>query len=267
MFISVSIENPLYLRELLPLAGIDGIYLPSDRLAPSSWAAAAAACHRAGKRAYLALPWVMRREAGQYLLAHEKECLAAAFDGFLVRNTDEAGFLTERKWPGEKIFDAGMYSWNREAAAVMRSLGADVLTLPYECRKQEWDILGYEGKEMVVYGRLPVMISAQCARKTGGNCLQAGGGGDLLRFHGFYELRDRKGAKFLQDSHCLFCYNVIYNSVPLWLADRIPAACGRIRFAFTDEGPEAAAALIASFRQGKGKPALYTRGHFTRGVE
>lgn len=53
--------------------------------------------------------------------------------------------------------------WQREQ---MRLLGADVLTVPYELNAAELAALQEQDMELVVYGRIPVMISAQCMQKT-----------------------------------------------------------------------------------------------------
>ncbi|MCD8009733.1 MAG: hypothetical protein LUF34_02850 [Lachnospiraceae bacterium] len=269
MLIDVSVENMNHVPEVLAVPEVDGVFLPGDRLEPEEWREAAARVQRAGKKAYLALPHIFRGETGEYFAAHGRELVEAHFDGFLVRSLDEVGFLSEQGLPGLRIFDAGMYTWNREAAAVMWSLGADILTLPYEARERELAERGYEDSELVVYGRLPAMISAQCTGKTQGTCRAARGKKeDIFRMPSFRRLRDRKGAFFVEDSRCRFCYSVLYNSVPLWLLARVPAACGRIRFSFTDEEAGEAGRILWAYVRGERTPSgSFTRGHFTRGVE
>ncbi len=279
-----SLEDMALLPALLPVRGLTGIILPADRLKPGSWRKTVERIHAAGHKASLALPFVLRKEASDYLLKQKKEWQEAGFDSCLVRNLDEAAWLMEQAeeersgkekndnrnglLPGERVFDAGLYAWNREAAARLLQLGADILTLPVELRKEELLERGIlPSDEMVIYGRLPLMISAQCTAKTTGHC-RKGREENIFETPGFRTLTDRKKADFLEDSRCRFCHTVLYNCLPLWLLDRVPESVRRVRFAFSDEKPEEAVSLLQAFLEGHPvPPAFYTRGHFGRGVE
>ena len=265
-----SAEDPALLPVLLEEAAVTGVYLPLDRIPPEDWESWVTRCHAAGKQAVFALPHVLRKESADFLRENEPLWRAAKPDWWLIRSLDEAGFLTEREAPGLRIFDAGLYTWNREAVRRMRSLGADILTLPYEQRLEEWKERGIGPEdEMVVYGRIPLMVSAQCTGKTTGHCRRQKAAGEALYARAeFRHLADRKNAVFLEDPRCRFCYTVIYNSVPLWLPDRVPAEVRRVRFAFTDETPEEAREILRGAAAGQfQKPDAFTRGHFARGVE
>lgn len=83
---------------------------------------------------------------------------------------------------------------------------------------------------MVVYGYLPMMVSAQCVQKNLNGCNHS---------YSLVRLKDRMGKYFPVKSYCTSCYSVIYNSLPLGLvkeADEIrsmhPAA---VRLNFTIE--------------------------------
>ena len=263
MHISVLYENPRHLAELLAEAAVERLYLPLERMTFGQLAEAVSRCREAGKEAYLALPYLFRKETAEELQKNRRQLEAAAGDGWLVRTLDEAGFLEAEGFSGRRVFDAGLYSWNREAAAVLRGWGADQLTAPYELNARELSDRGQEDTELVVYGRLPVMLSAQCPRLTEtGRC---GRGKDEYAFR---PLRDRKGMVFLAENRCRFCYNVIYNSVPLWLWDKPEARWEWVRFHFTSEEPGEPARILRHCLSGPGTPPRqYTRGHFLRGVE
>ena len=135
------------------------------------------------------------------------------------------------------------------------------------------------GSEMVVYGRLPMMVSAQCVRKTVKACLKKDGApeGAGKSRTGTLFLSDGRRAPFPVRQYCRFCYNVIYNNVPLWLAEELPALAAMgtsmVRLEFTTEGEEEVSKVIRAFGaalEGDGDgdpPKLRTRGHFRRGVE
>lgn len=104
---------------------------------------------------------------------------------------------------------------------------------------------------VLVYGRIPLMHTMRCMLSDGGSACPFGGGGghitpSKIKKEGKREnlacdgtvcrgvLRDRMGAEFpvfgLED-----CTNVIYNSVPVYMADRKPRGNARHHFIFTTE--------------------------------
>ena len=87
----------------------------------------------------------------------------------------------------------------------------DQMTLPVELNRRE--IAGLQStvnSKMIVYGYQPLMVSAQCLMKTTGKCAEN---------PGITNWEDRRHKKFLVHNICAFCYNLIYNTVPLYLMD------------------------------------------------
>lgn len=129
--------------------------------------------------------------------------------------------------------------------------------------KKELSEMDIDNGELVVYGRIPLMITANCIDKTSGNCHK----GSTL----FSMLRDRKNALLPVLTCCKFCYNIIYNSVPVYLFDKLdririqPEYYGII---FTTENAAEVADVFKCFNnRTKPEDNTFTRGHFTRGVE
>lgn len=89
----------------------------------------------------------------------------------------------------------------------MKAYGASRVTLPVELNARELSDAGVRG-ELIVYGYLPMMVSAQCVKKTMEGCT---GRPEVLY------LRDRKGKAFPVKNQCRFCFNTIYNESPLSL--------------------------------------------------
>ena len=91
---------------------------------------------------------------------------------------------------------------------------------------------------MLVYGRIPVMTSTQCLKKSAGHCQKTP---DL------FKVRDRKGKEFPVKNCCSYCYNVIYNSVPVslhgWSEEVRKCSPASVRLAFTTESNKEAAAV------------------------
>ena len=268
MHTDVSLEQPALLDALLTAAQADRIILPAERISPDRWKECAGRIKAAGAEAVLALPYVFRDAGIKCLSGHKQQLQKAGFDGFLIRNIDEAGYFAENGIAGKRIFDAGLYTWNHVSADTMLSFGADELTLPYELNLHELQDRGLDGTDtLIVYGKIPLMLSAQCTKKNTGGCLKKNGTPGVFS-PAYSRLADRKGAVFAEDSRCLLCYTVIYNSVPLWLLDRIPDGISRVRLNFTDETEKEMLAVLHAFSERK-QPAegSFTRGHFTRGVE
>src|SRR5699024_1030882 len=118
-------------------------------------------------------------------------------------------------------------------------LGLRRFTVSTELNTGEIADVGCEDSELVVYGRTALMTSAQCVKKTAGLC---------DRHPEVLYLKDRKGARFPVKTSCGFCYNTIYNGVPLVLLDceeeirRVRPMSLRLSFT-TESGEETAAAV------------------------
>ena len=125
------------------------------------------------------------------------------------------------------------------------------------------------GGELIVYGYQPVMITANCIRKTTQECQNK---------NGMMMITDRLGNKFPVKNYCKYCYNIIYNSAPLVLLDQkkeiYDLNLHGIRLNFTIENAQNMESVLedykAVFLEGHDKkmPDInFTRGHFKRGVK
>lgn len=116
-------------------------------------------------------------------------------------------------------------------------------------------------KSVIVYGRLPLMLTLRCAISDGGAAcrLHGPGGFDEARTVEkshlcLSEMKDRTGTAFplvgMYD-----CTNVLYNSVPIWMADKqatlasLGAACWH--FLFTTETKEEVSDVIRAYSEGR----------------
>uniref|UniRef100_UPI004055B1AB peptidase U32 family protein n=1 Tax=Acetatifactor sp. TaxID=1872090 RepID=UPI004055B1AB len=226
----------------------------------------------------IALPYIIRSR--DYSLLDKKifpmmEQYEEIFSGMQVRSVEGMGILKSKDYPGKIYADAGFYLWNR------RTLLEWVTTLNGACLPLE--LRGTEQKELlvdefspyfyekIVYGRIPMMITANCVANTTAGCQRQSG-------ERIVELVDRYHKVFPVELNCIHCMNIIYNSVPLSLHGEIPkwknmAAC---RLDFTVEDKRQTKEVIKYFtgllktKDVKGlKPPYkeYTTGHEKRGVE
>lgn len=265
----VLLEKKDLLEAVIKTEEISEILIDSGAWNGPAWRSAVSECHQWGKKCFLAMPYIFRKEAESYFLRWKEELLGAGFDGILVRSLEETEFLKENGIGLPLIFDYNLYAYNREARSGLIRLGADRLTLPVELNSRELERLGCGGGELIVYGSIPMMVSAQCIRKTMKGCSKEQ---ELLY------LKDRMGKEMPVMNICPFCYNVFYNSTPLSLLgdhDLIKRLDpGGIRLQFAMESREEVQKIIKAFADVwiYGKSAAlpmkeYTRGHFKRGVE
>ncbi len=244
-----------------------GIYLASEEFDAAEWKKCVGRCHEAGVLCYLMMPRIFRTEAETYFLKNLSQLKEAGFDAFGVAAMEEPGFM-QKYVPGAKLyFDHGMYTYNSTASNMMREYGAARQTIPVELNGREIGERGGYG-EMIIYGYLPMMVSAQCIRKTTEGCT---GKPEILY------LKDRKGKEMPVRNQCRFCYNTIYNESPmslLGLSGEIARfAPDSLRLNFTVEDRKTTEQVLLSFYrefvEGKSvsAPENFTRGHFKRGVE
>ena len=190
------------------------------------------------------------------------------FDGFYIRNMAELGYLTNNEIKGIRIADYTVYGFNDLSIEVLRNQGFDEIVYPVELNNKELKHLNNPKGELIVYGRLPLMVSANCIDKNTKGCHKPRAS--------FGSFKDRKNARLPYVTACQYCYNVIFNSVPLFLLDKTSELsaikASRYTLSFTEEG-EAEVILITKALSDSlsGKtinvPDNYTRGHFSRGVE
>ena len=116
--------------------------------------------------------------------------------------------------------------------------------------------------EMIVYGRVPLMVSDQCIISgSAGRCA----------CHTPGQLADRMGAVFPVVKE-YGCRNVIYNAHKIYLADKMEdlndAGLWGLRLLFsTESGREAAEILRCYMGLSSYRPNVLTRGLYYRGVE
>ncbi len=221
-----------------------------------------------GFEVFAAMPYIFRETGQAYQTDIRRIFEALPFSGVLIRNMEEYSFLTGLGFDKKIILDHNLYVFNRYGKAFWKRIGISDVTAPFELNAQELAELGIEGAELAVYGYLPVMITAQCVKKTEGKCT---GCTEVTM------LTDRLGNQFPVKNVCRECFNVIYNTSPLYLGmhqeeiRRLRPSVLRLQFSIETE-EEAAGMLRRIMRafSGETEKAVpefsYTQGHFKRGV-
>lgn len=229
-----------------------------------------------GKKAYIALPYICRSRAINDFKRNIHIFKESDIYGLIVRNYEEYIFFAKlfRDMGIKKhfIFDSNIYMFNKDTINYVKELTAEyndsaVFSIPYELNEKEIKSLDEQGMRIEIYGYIPVMITAGCVKKTTGCCDKITGS--------TYFLKDRLNNNMRVISNCRYCYNIILNSVPLYLGNNIKelkALKPHIYSArFTVEGKEETDCVLDSLEKAlKGDNESlntdYTRGHFRRGV-
>ena len=221
-----------------------------------------------GVQYFLAMPYIFRENT---IKRYEKMYteIEKKYDGILIRNWESYAWLKRHEYQKEIRSDYNLYIFNRKTKEELRRLGIARGTASVELNDRELARIGIEEQVFIAYGYQPVMISAGCIQKTSASC--DGKGGVL-------SISDRYQKKFAVRRYCRDCYNVMYNSAPLFLADKAEEvhalAPAELRLDFTTESSgqvkEICHAYTLAFDKGcKTEPPMqdYTRGHFKRGVK
>ncbi len=159
--------------------------------------------------------------------------------------------------------DFGIGTYNSRTVHTLADMGLISATASFEQRLAAVrDLSKPIDLELIVYGRLPLMITQNCIIKNHHgrcNCVNTN------------TLTDRTGAQFpVLRAHG--CRSEIFNSKTLYLADKRESwahlGLWAARLSFTTESPTACIDLLEHYRTGAGEaPGEYTRGLYFRGVE
>lgn len=275
MYLTVSAETGDQLSAALAVPEVRRICLDASSFQPERWAEFVQLIHQAGKECYLTLPHIFRTHAIGFFRTYRSCLELAGFDGLLIRAFEEIQWMREEQISFSASFDASVYAWNHGAVHTLKEEQAAFITAPWELNSRElepvFEACRREGlpAELIVYGRAPMMVSAQCITKTVKGCSKCP---SLLW------MKDRTGARLPVQNHCAFCYNTILNPLPVSLhgcADSVKRLAPEgLRLCFTIETGEETKAVLNAFaaefiRGENAEPpfAEFTRGHFRRGVE
>lgn len=255
------------------------LYVEYDTFSLSELTAMAEKTAGLKKAFYLVSPHICRistyrkleKEIGPLMAKNE-------ISGFVVKNLEEVELIQKLNIQynsfKEIVLNHNLYVFNQEAIRFWREQGITRPTAPVELNYQELKTLGIRSCDLLVYGYLPLMVSAQCLYESTEGCSKCRNGEQNKA--GFLE--DRMGKKFFVQTNCNGCYNTIYNGQCLSLLKHSSEINSlrpkNIRLDFTLENARelerVLKAYIDSFLYGK-KSGIeienYTTIHFKRGIE
>lgn len=237
---------------------------------------------------FLSLPIVIRARDEAYL-EELSRLLDDKIQGFLVRNLEEIEWVmslgtkegidgstsdqTDAKY--EIVTDSGVYCYNSGAIRFLQEY-ADECYIPWELNSREIKQLNsgeftqpadkHPSLSLPIYGTIPMMITANCIKKTTASCT-------ITNTPDLLYLTDRYNTRFPVLCNCKHCYNIIYNSVPYSLHQEWrniqKSGLFAVRLDFVFENKKQVEEILKYYT---GKRDVfpvdkYTSGHYKRGVE
>lgn len=230
----------------------------------------------AGKQAAFCMPQVFRGNSSAFFEQDICRNLLRNFDRIWVRTWDELGFVldTLKLDPEKAGLDERLYVFSGEGLYGFERLGLVHYTASPELNQKELTHMPNENGEFCIYGTAPMMVSAQCVYKNYDVCSKKKPDEKKLF------LTDRYFKQFFIKRNCKDCYNIIYNSQPLYLLHQADAVkrlgFESYRICFVTESADEAGKILREYQKGfaEGKQVQapegrdsFTAGHFRRGVD
>lgn len=234
-----------------------------------------------GFSTFVALPEVLRQKK---LNDHDDiRNMICTFDGVVIKNIDELGFVVGINYEGPVIADAGLYVYNDKAYDLYSNCLRNMIFMS----SQELTLDEINGLSvdpiLKIYGYQKVMITAGCVAgnyRNGCAQKQTRQSGDIQNI---LKMTDDMGNTFYVRNYCSDCYNVIYNGVPTSILDRLDVLPDKkdgyyIEFTVEDS------ATVRNIMDYVGENIIgqsvldkeshanslikdYTRGHYFRGID
>nr|WP_242822762.1 U32 family peptidase [Lachnoanaerobaculum saburreum] len=218
----------------------------------------------------LYMPHIFRDEAKSFFDKHLQTIKDCKFDNFIVRSLEEIFYIDDKIDNNANIIlDYSVYAYNKNTIDFYNDkFNIRRLTYPLELNLSEIRQLDNPSNEMIAYGKIPMMVSAQCLKKTAKGCDHKK---EIL------VLKDRKNSEMQVKTHCDFCYNTILNSKPLSILgmenEVKKISPGILRLWFTTENASETKTVLRKYIDNFYNNVTvsniddFTRGHLKRGIE
>lgn len=259
--VSAAVMRWEQLEAVLADGHVSEVIVRDEELTQEELAEAVGRIKQAGKRVVLAMPTIVRVQTFARYEAWLPAVRSLCPDGYLIRNLESLYFLRNRLGvPADLIrTDANLYIMNASAKEWWREQGIISYTAPWELTEKELLSLPEpHAMQWICYGKIPLMVSAQCIRRNFLQCRSGKGSGTLTPFRG------EQGRRYTAASYCKNCYNVIYKEEPFMVCpeESFRKRWDQCRYEFTTESGREVREVL----EGR-MPETVSRGHFDRGVQ
>ncbi len=223
---------------------------------------------------YFALPEIIRQKDAERIkkiakVAYER----GIFSGVYCDGVDALAIAEEFFARSGIRGDMHLYAYNDIAASVIDENCVSYTAGVELNSKKLKHMSGNGNSEIILYGHLPLMYSANCIYKTVDKCDKK---------TGTCIIKDEKGHAFPLVPVHEFCYNILFNCVPVslhnaWVKIKDGSIAENFRLEFSIEDKDQTAKILAMYEElvaGKNidvESVLghvgFTAGHFSRGAE
>lgn len=252
---------------------VQQIYIEVSLFSYEEMSKMAEAAYNSKKRIFCALPYIFRSKAKEEFENNLSFYKSKYISGFVLRNLEEYFYIRsfdDSFFHKDFIFDSGIYCYNKRTRSYLETLNPVLIHYSGELSGAELENLEIENGELDIYGYIPVMLTANCIKKTMNQCNKHSGKEE-------YYLKDHADNLLRVVNVCRFCYNVIYYPQPLSLLGDVFAVRklnpASLRLNFTFESKKEMQKILNIFtcnnecNSGRYKDIeLFTRGHFRKGV-
>lgn len=226
------------------------------------------------KDVYLRLPAIVR----EYNVVNIELILKKAVSIDLIKGVYVSGLdaysIAKKYYNKDAIhLDSGLYCFNNQAEEEFLNIASSYTSSYESSAKELLEFNHFDKREMILYGYIPLMYTANCILKTFNQCNK--------NSHSIIDLKDEDSRSFRVLCNHDFCFNTIYNNVPLNLYSKYSLImrdrmAGVYRLEFTFENKDRINEILglyeALFKSGIiekdfSKNESYTLGLYRRGVE
>ena len=190
---------------------IKEVYVSTDYMNVIECASVISNILNTDRKCYVVMPAIFREKGIKYmenlLRILSDNMITKDEIGFVIRNIDELGYVLYNNIT-DYIIDNSLYAFNKYSYDFFKKHNAKRVTLSYELNYKELIRQNYGDSELIIYGKIPLMISSGCVNMNYNSC-------DKVQKK--INLKDRLGYNFTAYNCCEFCYNIIYNNIPLSL--------------------------------------------------
>lgn len=266
------VEEKEQLKAVLDVSFINRIVIPYHWFLSDENETLIRQCMLNTKEIYLSLPAICRNASyTQILTSVTKAVKEKCCEGLYVNQIDSMAFCKQNFPKLKCVGDLHLYNMNPRAVQWLNER-LDGFTVSVELNKDELRHLPLQRGEMILYGRTPLMHTANCIFLTKGDCRKQSEQKTGV-------LKDRTNASISFHGHCEenVCYNTIYNSVATSLhkhkkeLERL--SCNMFQLRFTTETKEEVKKILSLYQDFADNKIInevdfsYTNGHFLRGVQ
>lgn len=217
---------------------------------------------------YLVMPYIFRKRGSTLWDKNIEAIKEAGFDGIMLRSPEQFEYMVktglDKLFDGHIMADYNLYTYNSAAFAAFDKKGINGYTLSEELNSKQllrlMDSVDGQNRfvEKIVYGYLPLMITAGCTLSYTSN-------NSPCNNPSVYKLKDRTGKDMAAINCCPYCYNLVLNNTPEYLVDKetelAKMGVNSYRYMFTIEDGAQVRDIISN------GITEYTRGHYNRGVD